>query len=298
MWCGAVWRCQRRNGGTSSRFHAGAVRFPNAGWLQIVASTRARNKIRQWFSRERREDAIENGREELARALRRDGLPLHKLLGSSALQQVADGMNLADLDALYASIGENQVSAQSIVQRLTKALRGGGEADEQLPTIALPGTTRPRQGRRTGTGVYVEGLDDVMIHLARCCTPVPGDQIVGFVTRGTGVSVHQADCVNVKSLLAEPDRMIEVEWAPTSSSVFLVQIQVEALDRSGLLSDVTRVLSEHHVNILSATVSTSSDRLALSRFVFEMGDTVHLDRLLNAVRRIDAVYDVYRVSGG
>ena len=147
---------------------------PSRDWLQIVASTRARNKIRQWFSRERREDAIENGREELARALRRDGLPLHKLLGSTALQQVAESMNLADLDALYASIGESQVSAQSIVQRLTKALRGGGDADEQLPTTVLPGTSRPRQVRRTGTGVYVEGLDDVMIHLARCCTPGAG----------------------------------------------------------------------------------------------------------------------------
>lgn len=134
--------------------------------------------------------------------------------------------------------------------------------------------------------------------LAKCCTPVPGDQIVGFITRGQGVSVHQSSCTNVKSLMNEPDRMIEVEWAPSSKSVFLVQIQIEALDRSGLLSDVTRVLTDHHVNILSATVSTSSDRLALSRFVFEMGDTIHLDRVLNAVRRIDAVYDVYRVSAG
>ncbi|WP_316294210.1 ACT domain-containing protein, partial [Clavibacter michiganensis] len=130
----------------------------------------------------------------------------------------------------------------------------------------------------------------------KCCTPVPGDEVIGFVTRGSGVSVHRTDCTNVTALRNDPERIIEVEWAPTSKSVFLVQIQVEALDRSALLSDVTRVLSEHHVNILSATVSTTNDRLALSRFVFEMGDTVHLDRVLNAVRRIDAVYDVYRVT--
>jgi len=136
------------------------------------------------------------------------------------------------------------------------------------------------------------------VKLAKCCTPVPGDEIVGFVTRGSGVSVHQTECKNVAALMNEPERMIEVEWAPTSKSVFLVQIQVEALDRAGLLSDVTRVLSEHHVNILSASVSTTSDRIALSRFVFEMGDTTHMDRVLNAVRRIDAVYDVYRVQGG
>ncbi|MCR2827489.1 ACT domain-containing protein, partial [Microbacterium sp. zg.Y909] len=137
---------------------------------------------------------------------------------------------------------------------------------------------------------------DILVKLAKCCTPVPGDQIVGFVTRGSGVSVHRADCTNVQSLMTDPERIIEVEWAPTSKSIFLVHIQVEALDRSGLLSDVTRVLSENHVNILSASVSTTNDRLAISRFVFEMGDTVHLDRVLNAVRRIDAVYDVYRVT--
>jgi len=144
----------------------------------------------------------------------------------------------------------------------------------------------------------VRGSPDILVKLAKCCTPVPGDDIVGFVTRGQGVSVHRGDCTNVQSLLKEPDRIIEVDWAPTAKSVFLVQIQVEALDRAALLSDVTRVLSEHHVNILSASVNTSRDRLALSRFVFEMGDTTHLDRVLNAVRRIDAVYDVYRVSNG
>jgi GTP pyrophosphokinase len=144
----------------------------------------------------------------------------------------------------------------------------------------------------------VRGAPDILVKLAKCCTPVPGDEILGFVTRGSGVSVHRTDCVNVAPLRREPDRVIDVEWAPTSKSVFLVQIQVEALDRAGLLSDVTRVLSEHHVNILSATVTTTNERLALSRFVFEMGDTTHLDRVLNAVRRIDTVYDVYRVSAG
>jgi GTP pyrophosphokinase len=144
--------------------------------------------------------------------------------------------------------------------------------------------------------VLVRGAPDILVKLAKCCTPVPGDDIIGFVTRGAGVSVHRSDCNNVGTLRQEPERLIDVEWAPSSKSVFLVQIQIEALDRSGLLSDVTRALSEHHVNILSATVSTSSERLALSRFVFEMGDTTHLDRLINAVRRIDTVYDVYRVN--
>ena len=136
----------------------------------------------------------------------------------------------------------------------------------------------------------------MLVKLARCCTPVPGDEIMGVVTRGSGVSVHRGDCKNVEELRHEPERIMDVSWAPTAKSLFLVQIQIEALDRSGLLSDVTRVLSEHHVNILSASVSTRNDRVALSRFVFEMGDAGTLEHLLNAVRRIEAVYDVYRVS--
>ena len=172
------------------------------------------------------------------------------------------------------------------------------QADTEDAEIEFAPKGRSRALKNSDSGVLVRGAPDILVKLAKCCTPVPGDEIVGFVTRGAGVSVHRSDCKNVAELLTEPERMIDVEWAPSSKSLFLVQIQVEALDRAGLLSDVTRVLSENHVNILSATVSTSSERLALSRFVFEMGDTTHLDRVLNAVRRIDAVYDVYRVNSG
>ncbi len=204
-------------------------------------------------------------------------------------------MKYDDVAALYAAVGEGHVSTQSVIEKVLSSIQGdsGGEAEEVFAV-----TQRSRVSRNSDSGVLVRGAPDILVKLAKCCTPVPGDEIIGFVTRGAGVSVHQANCHNVDSLRAEPDRMIEVEWAPSSKSLFLVHIQVEALDRSGLLSDVTRVLSEHHVNILSASVSTSSNRLAISRFVFEMGDVTHLDRVLNAVRRIDAVYDVYRVNGG
>ena len=273
---------------------------PSRDWLQIVASTRARNKIRQWFSRERREDAIENGREELARALRRDGLPLHKLLGSAALQQVAEQMNLADLDALYASIGENQVSAQSIVQRLTKVLRGGGDGDEQLPTTVLPGAEpAAAEGRRTGTGVFVEGLDDVMIHLARCCTPVPGDQIVGFVTQGRGVSVHRADCANAAALAdRSQERLIDVEWDRGNDGVFVATIEVQAFDRSRLLADVSRVVSEHHLNIVAARTATTPDRVSRMAFDVELADPTHLHSLISALKHLDGVFDAYRQLPG
>ena len=268
---------------------------PSKDWLNFVKSQRARSKIRGWFTKERREEAIEQGKDAIARAMRKQNLPLQRMMSQDVVAEVAATMRYDTVDALYAAVGEGHVSTQSVIEKILASVQGEAEADED----EIPFTPRRgRQLRRSDSGVLVRGAPDILVKLAKCCTPVPGDEIVGFVTRGTGVSVHQKSCVNVKSLADQPDRMIDVEWAPSSSSVFLVQIQVEALDRSGLLSDVTRVLSEHHVNILSATVSTSSDRLALSRFVFEMGDTVHLDRLLNAVRRIDAVYDVYRVSAG
>ncbi|SEM99290.1 bifunctional (p)ppGpp synthetase/guanosine-3',5'-bis(diphosphate) 3'-pyrophosphohydrolase [Cryobacterium sp. TMT1-3] len=269
---------------------------PSKDWLNFVKSPRARNKIRQWFTKERRDEAIEQGRDAIARAMRKQNLPLQKLMNQDSFAEVAAQLKYEDVSALYAAVGEGHVSTQSVLEKVVSSVQSIEDIDSNDFPVAARG--RPHTTRNGDSGVLVRGAPDILVKLARCCTPVPGDKIVGFVTRGAGVSVHQAACHNVQSLLKEPERMIEVEWAPTSKSLFLVHIQIEALDRSGLLSDVTRVLSEHHVNILSATVNTSSDRLALSRFVFEMGDTTHLDRVLNAVRRIDAVYDVYRVSDG
>ncbi|WP_309103137.1 bifunctional (p)ppGpp synthetase/guanosine-3',5'-bis(diphosphate) 3'-pyrophosphohydrolase [Microbacterium sp.] len=266
---------------------------PSQDWLGFVRSTRARNKIRGWFTKERREEAIEQGKESIARAMRRQNLPLQRLMSQDSFAEVAQQLRYEDVSALYAAVGEGHVSTQSVLEKVTALVAAN---DTTTGAIELPGNIPTREPRAGDSGILVRGAADILVKLAKCCTPVPGDPIVGFVTRGSGVSVHRADCVNVKALGAEQDRFVDVSWAPTTKSVFRVQIQVEALDRSGLLSDVTRVLSEHHVNILSATVSTTDDRLALSRFVFEMGDAVHLDRVLNAVRRIDAVYDVYRVT--
>ena len=266
---------------------------PSQDWLGFVKSTRARNKIRGWFTKERREEAIEQGKESIARAMRRQTLPLQRLMRQDSFSEVAQQLRYEDVSALYAAVGEGHVSTQSVIEKVTALV-----AAEETATgpIDIPIVGRSRQPRAGESGVLVRGAPDILVKLAKCCTPVPGDDIVGFITRGSGVSVHRADCTNVKALMKDPERLIDVEWGSTGKSVFLVQIQVEALDRSGLLSDITRMLSEHHVNILSASVSTSNDRLAISKFVFEMGDIVHLDRVLNAVRRVDAVYDVYRVT--
>ncbi|MFF9913081.1 RelA/SpoT family protein [Streptomyces sp. NPDC013457] len=269
---------------------------PSRDWLGFVKSPRARNKIRAWFSKERRDEAIEQGKDAIARAMRKQNLPIQRILTGDSLVTLAHEMRYSDISSLYAAIGEGHVTAQSIVQKLVQALGGEEAATEDIAETAPP--TRGRAKRRSSAdpGVVVKGVEDVWVKLARCCTPVPGDPIIGFVTRGSGVSVHRSDCVNVDSLSREPERILEVEWAPTQSSVFLVAIQVEALDRSRLLSDVTRVLSDQHVNILSAAVQTSRDRVATSRFTFEMGDPKHLGHVLKAVRGVEGVYDVYRVT--
>ncbi|HET9771475.1 MAG TPA: bifunctional (p)ppGpp synthetase/guanosine-3',5'-bis(diphosphate) 3'-pyrophosphohydrolase [Acidimicrobiia bacterium] len=267
---------------------------PSRDWLRFVQTPRARSKIRQWFSRERRDDAIETGREELVKALRKEGLPVQKLAGSSILPKVAVAMNYADLDTLHAAIGEGHVSAKAVAQRIQREMRGG---EEQISTTA----TRPRRktrGAHNKIGVHVEGLDDVLVRLSRCCTPVPGDEIIGFVTRGRGVSVHRADCANAAGLTSQSSRLIEVEWDGESSGSWVVSIQIEALDRSKLLRDVAQVLADHHVDILSCSTHTTADRVATLHFDFELSDPGHLDSILAAVRRVDSIYEVSRVLPG
>ncbi|MFE9726099.1 RelA/SpoT family protein [Streptomyces sp. NPDC005794] len=269
---------------------------PSRDWLQFVKSPRARNKIRAWFSKERRDEAIEQGKDAIARAMRKQNLPIQRILTGDSLVTLAHEMRYPDISSLYAAIGEGHVAAAGVVQKLVQALGGEDAANEDLAESSPPSHGRNKRRAKADPGVVVKGVEDVWVKLARCCTPVPGDPIIGFVTRGSGVSVHRADCVNVDSLSQQPERILDVEWAPTQSSVFLVAIQVEALDRSRLLSDVTRILSDQHVNILSAAVQTSRDRVATSRFTFEMGDPKHLGHVLKAVRGVEGVYDVYRVT--
>jgi guanosine-3',5'-bis(diphosphate) 3'-pyrophosphohydrolase len=268
---------------------------PSQDWQHFVKSARARNKIRQWFSKERREEAIDRGKELLTRAMRKQNLPLQRLMTHEALAAVAADFKYLDISGLYAGVGDGHTSAQSVMEKLVESLGGNESTDDDITEVSIP--TQVAKTKFSDSGVVVRGVGDVWVKLARCCTPVPPDPILGFVTRGSGVSVHRTDCTNISDLRDQPDRIVEVDWAPTQSSVFLVEIQVEALDRKSLLSDVTRVLSENHVNILAASVNTSTDRVAISRFAFEMGDPKYLSHVLSAVRRIDGVFDVYRTTG-
>ena len=269
---------------------------PNRDWLNFVKSARARNKIRAWFSKERREAAVEAGKDQIAKVMRKQGLPLQRLASAATISVIAKDLHYQDLSTLYAAVGEGRISAQSVVSKLVRMAGGLAGAQEDLAEATTPAVAaRPQTAG--DSGVEVEGAADVWVRLSKCCTPVPGDEIKGFVTHGHGVSVHRVDCVNLQHLTGtQRERMVGVHWAPSEGSVFLVAIQVEALDRTRLLSDVTRVLSDQHVNILSASVTTSRDRVAISRFSFEMGDPKHLGDVLRAVRGVDGVYDVYRMT--
>jgi GTP diphosphokinase / guanosine-3',5'-bis(diphosphate) 3'-diphosphatase len=269
---------------------------PSRDWLNFVHSPRARSKIKAWFSKERKEEAIDAGRESIARQMRKMGLPLQKIFSGQTFLELAHELHYPDIEAMYAAVGNGHVSAHSIVDKLMLLIGEGefhsdGEIESLPPISTLPPMTR------TTSSVVVEGSGDVLAKLARCCTPVPGDAITGFITRGSGVSVHRTDCINVQDLKRhQGDRLVEVRWNMNAKTLFLVNIQVEALDRARLLSDVTRTLSDQQVNILSASVSTAKDRTAFSRFTFEMADATHLDAVLAAVRNIEGVYDVYRTT--
>jgi GTP pyrophosphokinase len=267
---------------------------PSRDWLNFVKSPRARSKIKAWFSKERREEAIDAGRESIARQMRKAGLPLQKIFAGHSLLELAHELRYPDIDSLYTAVGDGHVSAASIIEKLVSAL--GIEDSHPEPTMEVFPTRAPTV-RRSSNAIEVEGAEDVLVKLARCCTPVPGDSIMGFITKGSGVSIHRSDCTNAADLqIHQMDRVVKVKWRIGAASIFLVNIQVEALDRASLLADVTRTLSDHHVNILSASVSTSKDRTAISRFTFEMADATHLDAVLAAVRGIEGVYDVYRTT--
>ncbi len=266
---------------------------PSHDWLNFVTSSRARSKIKAWFSKERKEEAIEAGQESIARQMRKAGLPIQKILGGHALLELAHDLRFEDIESLYEAVGNGHISAHSVIEKLM-VLLGTGEShpENDLTSLIAP----VKRSRKSVTGIDVEGADDVLVKLARCCAPVPGDEITGFITRGSGVSVHRMDCINILDLKAhQGDRMVGVKWNLSAKSTFLVNIQVEALDRARLLSDVTKALSDQHVNILSASVATNKDQTAISKFTFEMADASHLDAVLASVRTIEGVYDVDRV---
>ncbi|MFN8053284.1 MAG: bifunctional (p)ppGpp synthetase/guanosine-3',5'-bis(diphosphate) 3'-pyrophosphohydrolase [Acidimicrobiales bacterium] len=268
---------------------------PSLDWLEFVATRSAQTKIKQWFSRERREDALEAGREMLAKALRSAPSPVQKLATDQLLEEIAQEFHTASVDALHTAIGEHRIEPTDVVAKITGTMRGADGRSEVIST----GSTRTRRNGSQLIGVNVEGLDDVLVRIARCCTPVPGDPILGFLTRGRGVSIHRADCEIGASLArGHGERLIDVSWDDHSTGTFSVVVEVKALDRSRLLQDVTQTLSDQQVNIVSCLTSTGTDRVSKMRFEFELGDPSHLEAILSGLRQIDSVYDASRVLPG
>ncbi|MEX0953081.1 MAG: bifunctional (p)ppGpp synthetase/guanosine-3',5'-bis(diphosphate) 3'-pyrophosphohydrolase [Nitriliruptoraceae bacterium] len=266
---------------------------PSRDWLQLAASTRAQSKIRAWFNRERREDAIVRGRDAITRALRRKGVAYARAMASGDLTDVARMLNHKSVESLFRAVGEGHLAAQTVAQHLVGELtESEPQTDDELP--GAPSSAPIRIGRSGDEGIEVEGEAGMLVKLARCCTPVPGDAIVGFVTRGRGVSVHRKDCPNVTDLEREEERFVPVDWSGDSTASFRVSIQIEALDRKHLLRDITAVLGDLHINITSAQVVTRRDRVAVLSFSFELGDPAHLEYALRSVRGVDGVYDAFR----
>ena len=271
---------------------------PSRDWLSFVKTPRARSKIRQYFTRERRDESIEHGKESLTKQLRRRGLSLSRTMTPEHLMGVAQHFHLADANALFAAVGERNISAQAVVTQFIDSM-GGGDAAAEASAAGQPVLTgRSIRKRLSSTGIVVDGDPDVWVKLAKCCMPVPGDEIIGFVTREEGISVHRADCSNVRSLRKTPERIVPVSWTPAADAAYLVAVQVDAIDRSGLLSDVTRVLSDMHMNIVSANGKASRSGEFALRLTFETPDPRHLDSVMGAIRRVAGVFDVYRMQAG
>ena len=263
---------------------------PSRDWLQVVKTPRARNKIRQWFARERREDALAQGKDALWQAMRKQGLPVDKISKANVLEQISQDLKYPDLDSMHVAIGEGHLSLQSVTTRVIRLFEPEAQTEEEV--VEAPRRRQPKRGK----GVIVEGMDDLLVRLARCCTPVPGDPIVGFLTRGRGVSVHRDDCPNAKALAAtEQGRMTEVWWDDRQQGTFIVAIQIEALDRTKLLRDVTTAISDQGIQIVASTTRSGKDGIATLTYTFELADPSHLDHVIQSVRRVDSVFDVYRV---
>ena len=273
----------------------GETSEPTEDWLAFVVSPKARSKIKQWLTRERHEDLVENGRDELVERLRQAGLPAQKILSSQVLQDEVALLNFESVNEFFAAIGDQRVDAVATVERMSTRMRDGLQPD-QLSMSSVGGNISTANQKN---GVHIEGMPDVLVRLSRCCTPVPPDELMGFVTKGRGVTVHRADCANAAALAEDSARVVDVEWSSDgANTMFVAAVEVKALDRSRLLRDVANALSDEHVNIVACTTHTGSDRVARMRFEFEFADPSHLQSVLRVIKRIDGVYDASRVLPG
>jgi guanosine-3',5'-bis(diphosphate) 3'-pyrophosphohydrolase len=288
---------QLRSGEIVEVLTAKQKRGPSRDWLKLVRTSRARNKIRAFFKQERREDAEQKGREALEEALRKRGLPMQKLAMSPLLAQVIREMGFRKATDFYIALGQGKVTTKAVANKLMQRLKEGEAVEDDAP-IRL-GDAREDKARHTkdasNYGIRVKGADNVAVRLAKCCRPVPGDEIAGYVSLGRGITIHRADCKNVKALMKSPDRFVDVGWDGENESSFRVELQIDAYDRTRLLEDLSRTFSEAGINILGATCMTKHP-MVKNRFVVEVGDTEQLKQCIQRLRNVESVFDAYRLT--
>jgi guanosine-3',5'-bis(diphosphate) 3'-pyrophosphohydrolase len=288
---------QLRSGDIVEVLTAKQNRGPSRDWLKLVRTSRARNKIRAFFKQERREDAEKKGREALEESLRKRGLPMQKLVMSPLLAQVIREMGFHKATEFYIALGQGKISTKAVANKLMQRLKEGEAVEEEQP-IGLEGA-REDKARRTkdasNYGIRVKGADNVAVRLAKCCRPVPGDTIAGYVSLGRGITIHRADCKNVKALMKSPERFVEVAWEGENESSYRVELQIDAYDRTRLLEDLSRTFSEAGINILGASCMTKHP-MVKNRFVVEVGDTEQIKQCISRLRNVESVFDAYRIT--
>ncbi|MFN8217945.1 MAG: bifunctional (p)ppGpp synthetase/guanosine-3',5'-bis(diphosphate) 3'-pyrophosphohydrolase [Solirubrobacterales bacterium] len=287
---------QLRSGDIVEVLTAKQKRAPSLDWLKLVRTSRARNKIRAWFKEERREDAERDGREGLEEALRKRGLPMQKVAGSPLLADVIREMGFHKATDFYIALGQGKVSTKTAANKVMQRLKAGEAVEEQPSGLIGPREDRARRTKSAANyGIAVKGVDNVAVRLAKCCRPVPGDEISGYVSLGRGITIHRADCNNVKALKKSPDRFVDVSWEGENEASYKVELQIDAYDRTRLLEDLSRTFSEAGINIIGATCTTNPP-MVKNRFVVEVGDTEQLKHCVSRLRNIDSVFDAYRIT--
>ncbi len=287
-----------QNGDIVEIITSAASNGPSRDWLKIVKSSQAKNKIRQWFRREKREENVQKGKEVLDKEIKKLGYTQSQMK-NEWFEQIYKKLGLHTLDDMYASLGYGGLTLNQVMMKLKEEIRKSQkldlkDEDEELEKQLLKAGTQKR--RRLDTGIIVKGLDNALVRFSKCCNPVPGDDILGYITKGRGVSIHRKDCPNAKDLLEEPERLIEVEWNTKSLVSYNADLQIRANDRQGLLAEITSIINENKINIVSFYSKTSKDRIASISFILEINDVEQLNKLTKKFRRLEGVLDVYRTK--
>jgi GTP pyrophosphokinase len=289
---------QLRSGDIVEVLTAKQKRGPSLDWLKLVRTSRARNKIRAWFKEERREDAERDGREGLEEALKKRGVPMQKIAGSALLADVIREMGFRKASEFYIALGQGKISTKTAVNKILQRLKSGESVEDSDP-LGIAGGHREDKARRTkdasNYGISVKGAANVAVRLAKCCRPVPGDEIAGYVSLGRGITIHRTDCKNLKALKRAPERFVDVGWEGDNEASYRVEIQIDAYDRTRLLEDLSRTFSEGGINIIGASCTTNHP-MVKNKFVIEVGDTEQLKHCISRLRNVESVFDAYRIT--